>query len=192
VTDRSLFERLARSDNASLDAVFRDSPPPDYARLVDYQWRGWNTDATLRYLGLQKFVKAFFRGEFGAEGCNVRVAQSGLDGPWRQLRRNGRIRPYAFYLVDEGAAGMRQSANPRALLLDYGASARNPWWHIERRIRDYLVQPSADEPDTLLGRAWLGFGNVRWPSSFFVLERFADFDPAETEPRIATPKNAER
>jgi hypothetical protein len=187
VTDQSLFERLARSDNAGLDAIFRRSPPPEYEQLVGYQWRGWNTDPNLRYLGLRKFIKAFFRGEYGEEGCNVRVAQSDLSEPWRQLLRNGRIRPYAFYAVGAQTTATRQPANPRALLLDYGASARNPWWHIERRIRDYLVRPSADEPDVMLGRAWLGFGTVRFASSFFVIERFAEFDPANTEPVLVEP-----
>jgi hypothetical protein len=192
MTDSTQYDRLATASNRALTEIFRRSPPAAFDDIVGWQWRGWNTDPNLRYLGLSKFIKGFFRGENGDEGSNVRVRQSGLHDPWQPILRDGRIQPWAFYLVRPQQPATRITLNPRALLLDYGATPRNPWFHIERRIRDYLVQPSADEPDLLLGRAWLGFGSWRFPSSFFVLERWKPFDPADTSPPLVRRRRAPR
>jgi len=59
---------------------------------------------------------------------------------------------------------------PNALLLDY-ASQKNYLFEPSRRLRDYLVQVYPDNPDLLLGKAYVALGPVRLPMSFFVLER---------------------
>ena len=60
---------------------------------------------------------------------------------------------------------------PRALLLNYDCP-RTPFWNPSSLLRDYLVQPYADNPDLLLGKAYgaLPLGR-RLFVSFFVLER---------------------
>lgn len=171
----STYERLARSDDRTLGALFASSPAPSFDTLAGFEWRGWNTDPNLKYLGLKKFVKAFFQAEHGDEGCNIKVFQNDFAEPWKPRTRHGRIDAFAFYLVRPQDARTRLEQSPRALLIDYGASPRNPIYHVERTIRDYLVQPSPDEPDVMLGRAFVGIGRARFASSFFVVQRGAPF-----------------
>ncbi len=170
-----VFERLARSDDRTLGALFAASPASPFDSIAGYEWRGWNTDPRLRYLGLQKFVKAFFRAEHGDEGCSIKVFQNPFGDPWKPRTRQGRLDAFAFALVRPQDARTRLERNPRALLIDHGASPRNPLHHLERTIRGYLVQPSADEPDVMLGRAFVGIGRARFASSFFVIQRGAPF-----------------
>ena len=169
------FERLARSDDATLDALFAASAAPSFDTLVGFEWRGYNTDPNLRYLGLRKFIKAFFRAEHGDEGCNVKVFQNAFADPWKPRTRRGKVDAFAFYLVRQQDPRTRLPRNEHALLIDYAASSRNPLYHVERTIRDYLVQPSPDDPDVMLGRAYIGIGSLRMASSFFVVQRGAPF-----------------
>ena len=171
----SAFEQLVRSDDRTLDKIFAASPAPAFDALVGFEWRGWNTDPNLKYLGLKKFIKAFFRAEHGDEGCNVKVFQNALADPWKPRTRRGKLDAFAFYLVRSQDERTRLARNPRALLIDYAASRRNPVYHVERTIRDYLVQPYAEDRDTMLGRAYVGIGRARFASSFFVIERGAPF-----------------
>ena len=170
-----LFDRLARSDDRTLEALFAASAAPSFDALVGYEWRGWNTDPNLKYLGLKKFIKAFFRDAHGDEGCNIKVFQNALEAEWKPRTRRGKIDAFAFYLVRPQDDRTRIALNPRALLIDYGASPRNPPYHVERTIRDYVVQPDAGEPDLMLGRAYVGVGRLRVASSFFVIWRGAPF-----------------
>ena len=171
----SAFDRLVRTDDSTLDEIFAASAPPDFETLLGFEWRGWNTDPNLKYLGLKKFVKAFFRAEHGDEGCNIKVFQNALAAPWKPRTRRGRLDAFAFYLVRPQSDRTRLARNPRALVIDYGASPRNPFYHVERTIRDYVVQPSAEDRDVMLGRAYVGIGSMRFSSSFFVIERGAPF-----------------
>lgn len=171
----SPFDRLVASDDRALDELFAASPAPPFDLLVGYEWRGWNTDPNLKYLGLKKFIKAFFRAENGDEGCNIKVFQNALAEAWKPRTRRGRLDAFAFYLVRPQDARTRLARNPGALLIDYGASPRNPVYHVERTIRDYVVQPYPDEPDVMLGRAYVGIGSARFASSFFVIQRSAPF-----------------
>jgi hypothetical protein len=170
---QSQYVRLALSDNRSLDSIFATAEAPPFETLVDFQWRGYNTDPNLRVLGLRKFIKAFFRGRNGDEGCNVKVEQNRLSEPWIPRTRNGGIDAFAFYLVGPQTPRTRLERNPNALLIDYAATPRNPAWHVERLIRDYVVQPFADNPDLVIGRAFLGIRRARFASSYFILERLA-------------------
>jgi hypothetical protein len=173
--NETTFARLARSDDPSLEALFAASPAPSFDALVGFEWRGYNTDPNLRYLGLKKFIKTFFRAEHGDEGCNIKVLQNALAEPWKPRTRRGKLDAFAFYLVRPQDERTRLARNPRALLFDYAASPRNPFYHVERTIRDYVVQPVASEPEVMLGRAFVGIGNARFTASFFVIQRGAPF-----------------
>ncbi len=170
-----LFDRLALSDERDLATVFASAPPPRFDAIAGWTWRGYNIDPITRFLGIRKFMKAFFTTEHGAEGCNLRVFQSALAAPWVPRTRHGKPDAFAFYLVSDQDEPRRLEANPRALVIDYAASPRNPVYHVERVIRDYLVQPEAGDPDVLLGRAYLGIGRMRLASSFFVIARAGPF-----------------
>lgn len=174
-----IFSELCRADNKQLEDLFRVAKAPDFQRLAGFEWRGVNTSTLPRLLGLQKFIKGFFYDGDRPSGYNVRVRQNGLDADWIEISSGGKSRRFGYYLVCPVGAAGPDNHYPDALLLDYAASPRNPRLRVERRLRDYLVQPYPDHPDVLLGKAYLAFGSARLPSNFFVLERIG---PAPDSP----------
>lgn len=165
------FLELARSSHAQLEEILRASKAPTFESLLGFEWRGCNTSWRLKAMGLQKFIKGFFQEGEHVEGYNIPVQQNGLDAPWLDRPTPESPKRYAFYRVTPVDRNSRDNFYPEALLLDYGANARNPAYGIERLIRDYLVQPDSANPDLLLGKAYLAVGTMRLPSNFFVLER---------------------
>src|SRR5215216_3250090 len=165
------FRKLAQSSNAQLEAILRAAKGPAVESLVGFEWRGYNTSFRLKMLGLQKFIKGFFRQGAQVEGYNIPVQQNGLDALWLDQPTPESPKRYAFYCVTPVERESRDNFYTDAILLDYGANTRNPAYGIERLIRDYLVQPDLVNPDLLLGKAYLALGTLRLPSNFFILER---------------------
>ena len=165
------FLDLARSSHTQLEKILRSSKAPARESLIGFEWRGCNTSWRLKAMGLQKFIKGFFQEQERVEGYNIPVQQNGLDAPWLARPIPESPKRFAFYLVTQVNRWSVDNLYPEALLLDYGASRRNPAYGIERLIRDYLVQPDPANLDLLLGKAYLAIGIVRLPSNFFVIER---------------------
>lgn len=165
------FRKLAQSSNAQLEAILHTCKAPTMESFVGFEWRGFNTSLRLKMLGLQKFIKGFFQEGAQVEGYNIPVQQNGLEAPWLDQPTPESPKRFAFYWVTQVDKESIDNLYPEALLLDYGASHRNPNYGIERLIRDYLVQPNPDNPDLLLGKAYLALSSLRLPSNFFVLER---------------------
>lgn len=168
-TDR--FRELAQSSNARLEKIMRASKSPALESLVGFEWRGYNTSWRTRLLGLQKFIKGFFREGGRVEGYNIQVQQNGLDGPWLDQPAPESTKRFGFYLVARVDRESVDNLYLEAVLLDYGASPRNATYRIERLLRDYVVQPDPANPDLLLGKAYLALGRLRLPSNSFILER---------------------
>lgn len=160
---RPLFARMKEMSAAELDGLMAAGRAPSEESLAGWEFRGWNHPPALALLGIRKFVKGFFRAD-GLEGYNRPPRQDGFDAEW-----TGAGEPFGFYRV--GAPRAPDLLFPRSLLLDYGASPRNPSWKPERLLRDYLVQPDPNEPDVLLGLATLALGPARPATNFFLLER---------------------
>jgi hypothetical protein len=169
VSDR--FRELVQVSDARREEILCASKAPAFESLVGYEWMGFNVSAVVRMLGLQKFIKGFFQGKAHVEGYNIRVLQNGLDAPWLVQPTQETPKRFGFYTLTavDGAAPSR--IYPDAVLLDYGASQRNPAGRIERALRDYLGQPDPNDPDVLLGKAYFALGRRRVPSNFFVLQR---------------------
>src|SRR5258708_6820663 len=167
------FHELARAPNDRLEQLLRAARGPAPETLAGFEWRGYNLSWRVKLLGLQKFVKGFFEAGAGVEGYNIPVEQNGLDGPWRQLPTPANPRRYAFYRVSRVDPQSVDHLYPQAILLDYGAAPRTPPRAIERRLRDYVVQPDAANPGLLLGKAYFAFGRYRLASNFFLIERLA-------------------
>jgi hypothetical protein len=178
------FEGLARGSNRELEAVLRAGVAPDAAALTRSEWRGFNVGPKMRLLGLSKFIKGFFvaagatsDGPGGGEapdqteGYNTPVRQNGLAGPWTPKPSPEQPKRFGFFLVTPVSPGGPDHRYRNALLLDYGASPRNPRGSPTRRIRDYLVQPDPANPALMLGKAYLAFGRARLFPQFFVIER---------------------
>jgi len=165
------FRELALAPNERLEQYMRSARGPAPESLAGYEWRGFNLSWRVKLLGLQKFVKGFFQAGPVIEGYNIPVEQNGLEGPWLPKPTPANPRRYAFYTVAAVDAHGVDHLYPQAILLDYGASPRNPPGAVERRLRDYVVQPDPANADLLLGKAYFAFGRVRLASNFFVIER---------------------
>jgi hypothetical protein len=165
------FVDLARSDPKRLEGILREGDTPSPDALADSLWRGYNVGWPTMVLRIRKFIKGFFRVDRGVEGYNIPVRQNGLANTWQPKPTSDHPKRFGFYLVSAVEPGGRDGRYPHALLLDYGASRRNPSTSPTRVLRDYLIQPDPVNPDVMLGKAYLALGALRIPSSFFVIER---------------------
>lgn len=104
-------------------------------------------------------------------GWNVRMQQTGLDGPRVPMQKNGEPFTFGHYLVGP-AAGRRMPIDcPQALLLDYG-NAGNAFFDVARFMGAPIVSLDGDRADLLLGWEFLELGPLRigtW--AFWSLER---------------------
>jgi hypothetical protein len=151
-----MIDRLRSLPARDLETVLVRGETPAADGLAGWEFRGWNTPAFARLLGIQEFVKGFFRGADGAlYGYN---------------RQPGKDKRFGFYRVDAVDAAARDNAYLHALLLDYGrggGTALDP----TTRLRDYLVRVERGSDDLLLGKAFVALGRARVPVSYFLLER---------------------
>lgn len=162
--DASAFYReVCRMPAAGLRLLFDAGKRPEPAELAGWEWRGLNTPWFTNLLGIKKFVKGMFSGADGVEGYNIPARQNGASAPWLLRPSDQAPRRFGFYRVVED-----DGRHPGSVLLDYGASARNAALQPERLLRDYVKEVG---PGVLLGRAYLAFGSVYVPVSWFVLER---------------------
>lgn len=167
----SLYRQLCLSPAASLEAAFAQGAAPDLDALCGYEFYGYNTAAIAGVLGIRKFKKAFYRREgsrTAVGGYNCKVRPTPLDGVWVNGGPGGAYQGY--YDVRDGADGAGVAKHPNALYLDYGAEPANSLFD-GSFLRDFLVQPDANNPDVLLGKAYARLGPVTIPVSFFVLQR---------------------
>ncbi len=168
-------QALRGAPAAILDEALRSGTAPALDSIRGWLFRGWNNLALTRLLGFQKFAKGFYEGPPRGrgpspflQGYNTPVEQSANWDPHVERPSPDRPKRFGFYRVF--AAPNRYE---NSLLLDYGRGGNglNP----AGLLRDYLVQPWPDEPDLLLGKAYLALG-VWVPVSWFVLERWKSSD----------------
>ena len=168
---------LALASNDELEAYMKRGVAPDVRQLVGWRFRGYNTLDFTTVLGFRKFKKGFFsekEPEHAASpicGYNVDVEQNGLGEPWIEKDKP----PYGFFKVYRVDPAQKDNFYPNALLLDYGRG-KNPPYDPSQFLRDYLIQPDPDNPDLLLGKAYVAVGPLRLFVSYFVLERLDKSD----------------
>ena len=165
------YEELAFLSNGALEEIFHSATGPPPETLAGYEWRGYNIAFAARLLGIQKFIKGFFARANRVEGYNIPAQQNRLTEPWAHQPGAENPKRYAFFVVTRVDMNSRDNYYPQALLLNYGSSVRNPRYGVERLLRDYLVQPAADNADLLLGKAYLALGPWRIFFNFFIIER---------------------
>jgi hypothetical protein len=140
--------------------------PPVLADLVGREYRGTNTPATSRLLGIRRFIKGFEHAEAGTViGYNRRVRGSNLTTPWTASTWHGKPR-FGYFTVTRVDPSAHDNRYLNALLLDYG-SGLNPPHDPTAALRDYLVRTRSG---LLLGHAFLALGQQRIPVGYFVLE----------------------
>ena len=162
---------LESTTHAELDTAFIRGVTPDVEGLVGWEFRGINHPAWASLVGIKKFIKGFFRKPDGrVVGYNCPVAQNVLDGRWYARPNDTAPKRFGFYTVEPVDATARDNAYLHALLLDYGKGGNKPW-DPTRNIRDYIVQVDPQNPDLLLGKAYMALGPLRVHTNYFILER---------------------
>ncbi|MBI5246918.1 MAG: hypothetical protein HY923_07030 [Elusimicrobia bacterium] len=160
-----LYDSLKHKSYAELETIMAGGRAPDAGSLVGWEYRGWSPAPWISLLGIRKFMKGFFRREDGlVEGYNVPVRQNGFDEDWIPKGK-----AFGFYHVIPPVPP--DIIHPNSLLIQYGISARNPFWKPERTIRDYIAVIDPAVPDVMLGKAVVALGSARIQVSYFVLEK---------------------
>lgn len=170
------LEILREMSNAEREVVMATGTAPRFEDLVGWEFGGANSLAILRLVGVRKFVKGFYEGSARSprgpepfiQGYNVPVRNNRDDAP--HVLRPSPESPdrFGFYRVHRVVEGARDSRYPNALLLDYGLGGNGLFGP---PLRDYLVQVYPDDPDLLLGKAYLALIGLRIPTAYFVLKR---------------------
>lgn len=177
--ERYDYVALALATDAEREGIMRQSVRPDPARLVGWEFKGWNTIDAASVIGIRKFKKGFYQEDpaadpqQGIEGYNVKVVQNGLGDHWFDRIHKGSSVKHAWYDVYPVRLSDVDNKYPNALMLNY-AVRRNPVVDPANLLRDYLVQPYADNPDLYLAKAYLAVPgtSLRIFGSYFVLERY--------------------
>jgi hypothetical protein len=163
------FLRIGALPGKELEAIMLRGERPDGDRLAGWEFRGMNTPAFTKLLGIKKFIKGFYKSTGGQLfGYNVPVVQDATTAPWRT--KGDEPRRFGFYRVDPVDAATRDNAYLGSLLLDYGRGG-NHELDPTSGLRDYLVRVEPGSDDLLLGKAFYALGPLRVPTSYFVLER---------------------
>lgn len=176
----SWIDLVRVASNGVRETIMRTASAPSFDSIAGWEWRGANGSIFTRVLGIRKFVKGFYVGPDRAQGpapaihgYNVVVQQNGDEAPHLYWPNDATPKRHGYYRVHEPVEGAKDSAYPNALLLDYGLGGNGPFGP---PLRDYIVQVYPDNPDLLLGKAYLALGPLRIPAGFFMLERLRRHD----------------
>ncbi|MBW1808070.1 MAG: hypothetical protein JRJ87_07710 [Deltaproteobacteria bacterium] len=161
---------LATSNDDVLEEVMLAAKGPDPESLAGWEFKGFNSMDLTTMLGFRKFKKGFYKDGGEVKGYNVKVKQNGLIDPWIDTVKKGNSVKHGWYDVYPVRAEEVDNQYPNALLLNYNAD-RNPKVDPSRVLRDYLVQVDPDNPDLLLGKAFVAAGKKRVFVSYFILGR---------------------
>ncbi len=163
---------LTTASNGFLEEVLRAGIVPDVDKLAGWEFRGFNTLDLTGMIGIRKFKKGFYKEGDALKGYNVKIKQKGgLLDEWEDIVKDGQSAKHGYYDVMPVTDAEKDNLYPNSLLLNYGASDRNPKADPSRFLRDYLVQVDADNDDLYLGKAFVALGPKRVFVSYFVLER---------------------
>jgi hypothetical protein len=168
---------LIDADRRTLRALLAAGHPIDPDAIAGWQYRGTSLGmpAFVDQRAWKTFVKAFHRDPGAAlvRGWNVRIRQTGLQGPIEPLVKHGKPFVFGYFRVESPLGYFTPEGADRGLLLDYNQSG-NPVMAPLNRLRDPLVALEPGKADVLLGWSYLDLGLVRVPTpSFFLLERWA-------------------
>ncbi len=176
----SWLEILRDVSNGQREAMMHAGIAPAFEDLVGYEFAGGNTLPIVRLFGIRKFCKGFFEGpprDSGPEpfiqGYNIPVKNDADDAPHQLQPSPEKPKRFGFYRVHAPVEGARDARYPNALLLDYSLGGNGLFGP---PLRDYVVQVYPDDPDLLLGKAYLALAGLRIPLSFFVLKRLRSHD----------------
>lgn len=149
--------------------------PIDPASLDDVEYRGVSLGlpAWVDRLAWKTFSKVFHRDpDTGTlRGWNVRMQQTGLDGAFEPIERDGEPWTFGHFAVVSCSGHRTPRGADRGLLIHYGQGG-NGRFDPMSRVRDPIVAVNAGSADLLLGWSYvdLGFATLGTPA-WFTLER---------------------
>jgi hypothetical protein len=175
------LDLVQRASNGVRETMMRNGTAPRFESLAGWEFRGANGSIVTRVIGIRKFAKGFYVGPDRAngpsphlQGYNVNVRQNRDEAEHVYLtREDGSPQRHGYYRVHAPIEGAKDSYYPNALLLDYALGGNGPFGP---PLRDYIVQVYPDNPDLLLGKAYLALGPLRISAGFFILERMKRHD----------------
>jgi hypothetical protein len=184
------FEELCTTSRDQLEELMKTGTKPTFASICGWEFAGFNRLAfhervVMSILGNTRFCKCFFvdkeahgdvdRTNAAAvnalpylKGYNLKVTNGSYTDPWTTVpneEKPNRVGRYKVY-----ATRNRPGANlyPHGVFFDYRQPENNLF--SGSTIDDYMVQPDAENPDLLLGKAYTALG-IMTPSTFFILKR---------------------
>lgn len=174
------LELVRSATNGVRETMMMNGTAPAFDSLAGWEFRGANALILTRLIGIRKFVKGFYEGpdrDTGPtphiQGYNIVVRQNADDAEHLYYPSAEAPKRHGYYRVHKSVEGARDARYPNALLLDYGLGGNGLFGP---PLRDYIVQIYPDDPDLLLGKAYVALGPVRVPVSFFILERLKKHD----------------
>jgi hypothetical protein len=138
-------------------------------------------------LAWKTFAKVFLRDRARKvlRGWNLRLEQTGLDGPLVPRQRRGVDFHFGHFRVEPAAGYALPRPLPQALVLDYGLGG-NPRLDPSNRIRDPIVAVNEGSAELLLGWTYLDLGAFRVGTpSYFTLEAVGPIEKSFEPPRRA-------
>ena len=176
------LELVRNASNGVRETIMMNGTAPAFDSIAGWEFRGANGSVVTRLIGIRKFAKGFYEGGRDRspgspgpfiQGYNVIVRQNADDAEHLYSPSAEAPKRHGYYRVHKPALGAKDSRYPNALLLDYGLGGNGPFGP---PLRDYIVQVYPDNPDLLLGKAYLALGPLRIPAGFFILERLKKHD----------------
>ncbi|MDQ3032955.1 MAG: hypothetical protein M3Y87_11095 [Myxococcota bacterium] len=171
----SWLEILREIGQGERETLMTNGTAPRFEDLAGWELAGGNALGLTKLLGIRKFTKGFYEGAPRAEGpspflqgYNIVVRQNGDEAPHVYVPSEEKPKRHGFYRVHAVQPGARDARYPNALLLDYSLGGNGLFGP---PLRDYIVQIYPDDPDLLLGKAYVALAGLRIPVSFFVLKR---------------------
>ena len=175
--ERYDYYSLCVANSQSLESVMRMGIAPDLTSLAGWEFKGYNTPDFIELLGFRKFKKGFYIENPSLDpkqeiaGYNVQVLQNPLGDDWFDKIHDGQSVKHGWYDCYQVRMTDPDCKYPNAALINYDVP-RNSSLDPTRKLRDYLVQVYPDNPDLLLGKAYVAlFGPIRVFVSYFVLGR---------------------
>lgn len=166
------FESLTVASKTDLDRLMRIGLPPGIADVVGYEFRGWNLQPTTKLLGTRKFKKGFYGNpaDGHAWGYNVPVQQNAKHEPWISMPSEENPKRYFFFKIFPSAVADKPKYS-NSLVVDYRKWPEYSTLSPVRYTVDYLVYPTSDSRDLILGKSYWELGSLRPFLGYFVLER---------------------
>jgi len=178
------FLELSR---AQLAAALQAGHPIASEALANRVYRGVSLGlpAFVDRLAWKTFAKVFLRDRQRQvlRGWNLRLEQTGLEGPLVPRRRKGVDFHFGHFRVEPAAGYTMPRPLPQALVLDYGRGG-NPRFDPTNAIRDPIVAVHEGSAELLLGWTYLDLGALRVGTpSYFTLEAVGPIEKSFDPPR---------